>query len=459
MISQRNDFTALLAEKIMDINYSNLPKETIEKTKLSILDAIGCAVYGSDTPWSKIIVDYVRGLSAGKDSEVFVSNLKTDPASASLANGTMVHSFELDDTFMPGKMHPGAVIIPAAMAVAESTHSKGDLLIEAVVAGYEAMGRVALALDPNAAKERGWHITGICGTFGAAAATGKLIGLDSNQMVSAIGIAGTQSAGLFAFIADGAMTKRLHPGKSSQSGVMAALLAKKGFQGPSKILEAPDGGFLRAFSDRSNPSKLLKETGDKYVIDRTGFKLYSCCGSINPALDAIKNLKEIHGIDLNQIETVSVGVSKTVQDQCGWNYEPLSILQAQMSLKFCVACLVKNNSVFTDQFTEENIRNPELIEYSKKVNVYVDSECNSIYPKKNPARVTIRSKEGSEFTTYVDEPKGLSEEGMVPKEEIFQKFKVLTKSKLEDLKSNQVIEDVMHLDKLDNMNQILRILL
>ena len=184
-----------------------------------------------------------------------------------LVNGTAAHAFELDD-FHNAKLHPGAVVIPAAFAVAEARGIGGARLETAIAAGYEVMIRTSLALDPSEGRLRGWHLTAICGTFGAAAAAAVLMGLDAERTAWALGLAGTQSGGLFAFNADGTMSKRLHPGRAAQAGIMAAELAELGFSGPTQIYEAEDGGFLWAYSSKSKTGPLVD--GPRHQVARGG---------------------------------------------------------------------------------------------------------------------------------------------------------------------------------------------
>src|SRR6185295_17578079 len=176
------------------------------------------------------------------------------------------------DDYHQAKLHPGAVVIPAAIAVAEKLGSNGRELVTAIAAGYEVMIRSSLALNPSAARLRGWHLTGVCGPFGAAAACASLMKLNDEQTAWALGLAGTQGAGLWAFNADGTMSKRLHAGKAAHSGVMAAELAQLGFSGPTQIYEYSDGGILKAFSDASDPAPLTQDLGAIYHLDQTSIK-------------------------------------------------------------------------------------------------------------------------------------------------------------------------------------------
>ena len=212
-------------------------------------------------------------------------------ADAALVNGTASHAFELDD-YHNAKLHPGAVVMPAAIAVAEKLDASGADLVTAIAAGYEVMIRSSLALNPSAARLRGWHLTGVCGPFGAAAACASLLKLNTEQTAWALGLAGTQGAGLWAFNADGTMSKRLHAGKAAHSGVLAAELAQLGFTGPTQIYEFEDGGVLKAFSDASDPAPLTQDLGAVYHLDKTSIKPYSCCGSTHSYIDAALALRK-----------------------------------------------------------------------------------------------------------------------------------------------------------------------
>src|SRR5262249_48234940 len=217
------------------------------------------------------------------------------------------------------KLHPGAVVIPAAIAMAEQLNSSGERLVTAIAAGYEVMIRTSLALNPSAARLRGWHLTGVCGPFGAAAACASLLGLTEEQAAWALGLAGTQGSGLWAFNADGTMSKRFHAGRAAQAGVMAAELAALGLTGPTQIYEFHDGGALKAFSDASDPTPLTRDLGTAFHLDTTSIKPYSCCGSTHSYVDAAFELRRRLGTPWNAERRVRVGMAKVVDVQCGFD--------------------------------------------------------------------------------------------------------------------------------------------
>ena len=241
--------TAALAEFVANLRYDGVPEDVRRVLREAVVDAVGCGLFGLTTPAGRIVQEFALEQGGPDDATLWAAGgVRVSSANAALALGTIIHAFDFDDHHR-AKIHPGAAVLPAVLALGEPRDIDGETCLAALAAGYEVMARVSLAANPSSSRMRGWHLTGTCGTFGAAAAASVILGLDAPTTASALGLAGTQSAGLWAFNADGAMSKRLHPGRSAQSGIMAALLAQKGFQGPRQILEADDGGFLAATSD------------------------------------------------------------------------------------------------------------------------------------------------------------------------------------------------------------------
>jgi 2-methylcitrate dehydratase PrpD len=259
---------------------------------------------------------------------------------------------------------------------------------------------------------RGWHLTGTCGTFGAAAAASVILGLDAGTTASALGLAGTQSAGLWAFNADGAMSKRLHPGRSAQSGIFAALLARKGFHGPRHILEAEDGGFLAATSDAPRLEEITRDLGQVWRTEGVCFKPYSCCGSNHSSVDAALALMAEHGFHAAQVRTVIVGVSRVVERQTGFPYRSTTVLNAQMSLRFNVAVALVDRAALMEQFTEARVKDPAVCDLASRVEVEVDPEMDAIYPGRYAGIVTIVLDDGRRFRKRVDDPRGMPENRM-----------------------------------------------
>jgi 2-methylcitrate dehydratase PrpD len=282
----------------------------------------------------------------------------------------------------------------------------------AIAAGYETMNRVSLAANPGRARMRGWHLTGTCGTFAAAAVASVMMGLDAATTASALGLAGTQSAGLWAFTADGAMSKRMHPGKAAQNGLDAAALAAKGFLGPSYILEAEDGGFLFAMSDDPRPEMISKGLGSIWYSEATCFKPYSCCGSNHACVDAVMDLMRDERIALDDVARIVAGIPKVVNTQTGFDYLADSVLNAQMSLRYNIAVAMVDGKAYLEQFTPERIIDPMLLELAKRVEIVIDPEFDAKYPEIYGGRITLHLKNGKTYTKGVDYSRGMPENPM-----------------------------------------------
>jgi 2-methylcitrate dehydratase PrpD len=372
--------TREVARWISHLRYADLPTRTKEVVRAAILDTLGCGVYGFNTPWAKMVRAWARAGGPGGESTVWgESSPDLRAADAALVNGVASHAFELDD-YHNAKLHAGAVVVPAAIAMAEKLDSSGERLVAAIAAGYEVMIRSSLALNPSAARLRGWHITGICGPFGAAAACASLLGLNDEQTAWALGLAGTQGAGTWAFNADGTMSKRLHAGKAAHSGVLAAELAALGFTGPTRIYEFDDGGVLKAYSDASDPAPLTRGLGDVYHLDETAIKPYSCCGSTHSYVDAALALRRKLGAPWDPNRRVRVGLSKVVDVQCGFAYAPGSALNAQMSLRYVVAAALMEGQVLPPQFSEKKLADPALTALAGRLELVPDPDLDKLYP-------------------------------------------------------------------------------
>jgi 2-methylcitrate dehydratase PrpD len=375
--------TLAVAEWVAGLRYVDLPATTREVIRWAILDTVGCGVNGLPTEWAQLVLRWAEEGQGGKGQATVWGQAQPSlrAADAALVNGTAIHSFELDD-YHRVKLHPGAVVIPAAFAVAEKLGSSGKEILTAVAAGYEVTIRSSLALDPSAGRLRGWHLTGICGPLGAAAACAKLMGLTAEQTAWAIGLGGTQGAGLWAFTADGAMSKRLHPGRAAHAAVLAAELAAAGFTGPTQIYEAADGGFLKAHSDAANASLLVEGLGTHYWSDDLCTKPYSCCGSLHAYIDAARELRRQTGLPAGSRTKVKVGMSKVVDVQCGFDYSPpTTVLNAQMSARYCIAVSLLEGAALPPQFQPEKLIDPEIVALAQSIELVPDPALDNLYPK------------------------------------------------------------------------------
>jgi 2-methylcitrate dehydratase PrpD len=406
--------TESLAAFITEVPRRGVPENVRSVLQAAVIDAVGCGLFGLTTEAVRIVHAFAREQAGPPDATLWASGgARISAGNAALLSGTAIHGFDFDDHHR-AKLHLSAAVLPAALALAERENTDGPTLLAALAAGYEAMARISLAANPNAARMRGWHLTGTCGTFGAAAAACVILGLDTAATASALGLAGTQSSGLWAFNADGAMSKRLHPGAAAQSGIMAALLAQRGFHGPRQILETEDGGFLAAMSDSTRPAEIERDLGKAWRTEGVCFKPYSCCGSNHSSIDAALELKAKHHFEAADVRAVTIGVSRVVERQTGFAYTPSTVLNAQMSIRYNVAVALLDSNALIEQFTPQRLADPVLNELISRVGVEIDPEMDAVYPEKYAGVVAIELRDGRRLRKRVDYSKGMPENRMSP---------------------------------------------
>ena len=326
--------TQELADYGHRLRFRQLPEEVVDRVKYLFFDFIGVAWRGARERSSQSMVRFVRGMPKDDRFGVIIGTKERAAfAYAALANGTSAHAVEMDDVNNEASLHPGVVVFASALATGEMTGASGRRFIEAAVLGYEVMVRLGRALGPEAHYGRGFHPTATCGVFGSAVTASKVMGLGTDKTASALGISGSQAAGSMEFLAEGAWTKRFHAG-------WAAHLARHGFTGPRTIIEGRDG-FLHAYSDRSDKTRILDKLGSRFEILRTSVKPHSCCRYMQPPIDGILTLVRDHGIRPDDVERVRLGTlragSRLIAEPKEVKYNPQTVVDAQFSMPFGAA--------------------------------------------------------------------------------------------------------------------------
>ena len=388
-----------LVDFLARLQPQDLPAEVFDRTRYLLLDYLGVAIRGSREESSPPVYKMIQRLDA-----------RALPGYRALANGTAAHAIEMDDTHNAGSIHLGVVMFSAALALAESLP---DVSVErftaAVVAGYEAAARVAMAVQPKEHYSLGFHPTATCGAFGAAVTASKLLRLTADQMLSAFGIAGSMAAGSMEFLADGAWTKRLHPGLAAQNGIQAAMLAAEGFRGPSTILEGRDG-FLHGHSKRPIVELITEDLGESFEIMGTSVKPHACCRYMQGPIDGILALVREHDLQVDEILRIEVAVLEAgwalVAEPRARKYNPQSIVEAQFSMPFGAAMAVMYRAAGIDQFKEENVRSESVRRMMKKVVLTKDIRLEGNFPEQWPARAEIQLNDGRRFEKFIAHPKG-----------------------------------------------------
>ena len=445
--------TQRMAEFVADLEFSDIPDAIVDHMKLCLLDTLGCGIFGSNLPWGEILAEFARYLGGREESTLLGKGYRVSAPNAALANGTMIHGFELDDLHPLSILHAGSVTLPAALAVGESRGGcSGRDFLTALVVGYEVGVRVGMSVGASHL-HRGFHPTGTHGTFAAAAAAGKVLGLDRRKMVHALGIAGTQAAGLMA-AQYGAMVKRMHAGKASQSGVYAALLAERGLTGIANILEADYGGYCKVMGGLLDTERLTKGLGEKYEVLNVGFKVFSCCGSIFTALESLSSLMKDHNLRASDIRKITVRSSTVTKLHVGWDYSPEGVTTAQMNLPYCLAVLAIEGEVFVDQFREEKINAPNILEFIERIEVVPDAELDRLGPDYRHATICrVETEDGGIFEKKVDFAKGGINNPITP-QEVVDKFRRLTTKVLPEKKVEGIYKTVLNMENISSLTEL-----
>ncbi|KLU60708.1 2-methylcitrate dehydratase [Peptococcaceae bacterium CEB3] len=423
-----------LSRHIADLHYDCLPSEVVQAAKNSFLDWLGSAAAGADKIPGQLLLSLAEETGGNPQATLISNGKKTSAILAALVNGAMSHTVELDDVHKASILHAGAVVIPAALAAAEKSGADGRKLIEGIVAGYEVAIRIGEAVTP--AHYHYWHTTGTVGTFGAAAAAGKVFGLNEEQLTHALGTAGTQAAGLWEFLSDGAMSKHLHPGKAGLNGLLSAMLAQKGFTGAKHILEG-EKGFIRATAGEYELSRITDGLGKGYKILENCIKIHASCRHTHHAVDVVLELVQKHDINPGQVEKIVVKTYPIAIDITG-NFRPDSLYAAKFSLPFCVALAVNERKVGLNEFSLANLRDPMMQSVLERVELREDPALTALYPAKWPAEVEIVTTDGRKVCGRTEYPQG-DPENPVTQEQLMDKFRTLASIHYED----EVVEGLL----------------
>jgi aconitate decarboxylase len=452
--------TRRIAEFVSQLSYEQIPANVRERLKLLILDSLGCAIYGANLKWCRILRQTLEQVDQTRTASIWGTDRRLSSPHAALVNGTQVQSFELDDMHREGVLHVGAVTLPALIAAAESRAVlAGREFLTAALAGYEIGPRVGLCMGPEHIGQ-GWHSGATVGVFAAAAAAARALALDADATIHALGIAGTQSCGLMA-AQYGAMVKRMHAGRAAQSGLYAALLAREGFTGIVDVFETPYGGFCTTFSrssDRFNLAALSAELGERFETMRISLKFYSCVGSNHTTLDALADIRKRHSLSSDTIESIVVHASQVTVDHAGWPYRPEGLTAAQLNLPFCAATLIIAGDAFVDEFTPDCVNDPARIDLSRRVTVVHDPAITALgAAHRHKVRVEVRFRDGSVERETREAARG-SEQSFADNEQIIRKFRKLTSAAMPRERQDALIDAMMRLDEMADSRAMIDLL-
>lgn len=390
------------AEFSEGLRYPDLSEDVTAYAKLLMLDLLGAALAARDTPERSIALAGCKALAPVLENgaALWGTGLRTTPGAAALFNGILAHTLELDD--FNGVDHSGAVVIPALLsAAATSPDMDGKRAIEGMVVGYEIGRRILEAAGGyRQHNSTGWHTTGTCGSFAAAAAAAKALKLDADATANALGLAGSFTGGLWAFIADGSMSKRYHAGRAAETGIIAATLASNGLTGPAEIFEADWGGYFSTYAPGFPAEPLLDGLGEGFRLSKAGVKPYACCRGIHSSVDAVLQLRADHD-DLDRLSAVEIVCTPGQIAQLG-RARPSTRLQAQFSVSYSVSVAMITGKATLAEFIEPWLSDAAVEELERKVRLI---EGEDLPPGWEP-RVTFHFADGRSATAQVAEARG-----------------------------------------------------
>ncbi len=437
-----------LARFCQELRFEQLPAPIVREAKNRLLDFLGCALAGVREPSSRMVRQVLGEWGGPPEAAVIGTGIRLPAALAGFCNGAAGHAVEMDDDHKQAILHPGVCVVPAALATGEKAKASGRRILTAIVAGYEIMCRIGEAAVPARLLAKGFHPTGICGAFGAAVAAAHVQELPLEQFRMALGIAGSFAAGLFEFVHDGSLVKRLHPANAAKAGILAAQLAAQGYSGPRQVLEGRLG-FFNAFAGGFSPEPLERALGRTFEIARTSYKQHACCSYCHPLMDALLELLETTPLDPTQVQEI-VGRTFTdavrvVGEPLAQKQEPATPVDAQFSAPYALAVAFCDRQAMPQQFSSTRVQDPQVRRLARRVRIEADASFDREFPRQYPAEVVVRMQDGRTLTHRV--PTSMGDPAWpLTQDEIEEKFFALAGDGLPPGRAEAIREAVGRLD-------------
>lgn len=391
--------TAELAAWIVGLDGKDMPPEVRAEGVRTFVNWLGCAVGGARHETVDAALRAVEPFSGPREASVLGRAERLDPLHAALLNGVSSHVLDYDDTHLKTIIHPAGPVASAILALAETRPVSGRDFLTALIAGVEVECRIGNAVYPDH-YDRGWHITGTAGVFGAAAAAGRLLGLDQRRMQWALGLAASQSAGLREMF--GTMTKSFHPGRAAQNGLFSALLAEAGFDSSERALEAPRG-FANVMSDKQDYAEILDGLGARWEAGLNSYKPYACGIVIHPTIDGCQRIRDEIGERVREIEAVRLTTHPLVLELTG-KKAPRTGLEGKFSVYHAAACALLRGDGAPTAFTDEIVRDPEIVALRDRVSATADRSVHEA-----SVHIEIAFRDGSTMRRHVERAIGSRE--------------------------------------------------
>jgi 2-methylcitrate dehydratase PrpD len=450
--------TATLSAFTAGIRLDALPPEVVNRARFLLLDLIGNIVrarHDAESTASFLATARAMGMAAG-NAGVFGDAARYTPAGAAFLNGALAHSLDFDDTHAAGSLHPGAPVIPAALAAGEMVGASGADVLAGIIAGYEVTCRVALALPAAEHYDRGYHPTATCGAFGAAAAASRVFGLNADGVAGALGTVLSQAAGSLQFLANGAWTKRFQVGWAANNGLMAATLVREGFKGAAEALEGKHG-FMHAYAPNPTPERAVQDLGSVWELMNTAVKPYPSCRYGHAGIDAALALRAANDLKPAEITAVRLGLPRSGMMLIGAPAEkkadPQNVVDGQFSGPFVIASALATGAMGWDSYAL--LDDPAVRGLLPKVTCAFDPEIEAEFPTNMSGKLTIEAR-GQTFTSKVVVPKG-EPSNFLSEPELRSKFSGLTDAVLGAERSAALATAVLGIDRSSDVSAIMRL--
>ena len=437
------DVTRTLARYVLSVGYDDLPEPVRKEARRTLLNWVGCAVGGSRHETVDVAIAALAPFSGPAQASVLGRRERLDILHAALMNGISSHVFDFDDTHLKTVIHPAGPVVSALLALAEHRPMSGRDFLTSMVMGIEAECRIGNAVYP-AHYDRGWHITGTAGVFGAATACGRSLGLSEQQMVWALGLAATQPVGLREMF--GTMTKSFHPGRAAQNGLTAALLASRGFTSTELALEGKSG-WANVLSTSRNYAEITGNLGRRYEISLNTYKPFACGIVIHPTIDACIQLRNEHRLTADAIERIDLRVHPLVLELTG-KKTPATGLESKFSVYFAAALAIVDGSAGMRDFSDANAKNPAIVALRDRVTATVDPAL-----KEEQVRATIVLKDGRRLDKFIEHVVGSVERPMSDAD-LEAKFRRLAEGVLPESQTRTLIARCWEVDALPSVAEL-----
>jgi len=453
-------WTEELASFAAERKFEDLPPEVVQQVKLTVLDTLGCGLGGYTLAAEEVswILSLIKNQGCSGPSTVFCDGFKTSSAYAALANGTMIHTVDFDDTHVGSVGHLGSSLVATAFAMGEQLKSRGTDVITAFTLGFEVAARVGRSVMPT--HYNFWHPTATVGLIGSAVAGAKLLGLDAERMELVIGHAADQTGGLRYCIDSGDFSKSLHPGFAAMKGVLLSLVVSMGATGPKGILEYPTG-FCNAYSAEPKLEPLTADLGKDYEVMQDTTKAYPAIQCAQAPVQATLSVMRKHNLraeDIEQIDIRRADFPAAATKNQGCNYSPATPLAAHLSIPFCVGLAAYEGRVGLDQFTHDKLKSPRIKEVMSKIKITPDPKINTEYPNARTAVfVDVKVKGGRAYSESVIHAKGEPDNRMTP-DEVRDKFRGLASNTFDHGRVEVIIEAIRDLEKVEDFSKTTHIL-